>query len=61
MTYQVQNRHFHHALIEVGCAVLDHLDCNHFLGLEILALDDLAERALAEDIQNKIAISKPDN
>lgn len=49
-TYQIKDRHFHHTLIEVGRPVLDDFDCDHLLCLEILALDDLSECALAEDV-----------
>jgi hypothetical protein len=49
-TYQVKNRYFHHALIEVRRTILDHLDGNNFLGPEILALNHLAECTLAEYI-----------
>jgi hypothetical protein len=47
-TYQVKNRYFHHALIEVRRPILDHFDSNNFLGSEILALNHLAESTLAE-------------
>jgi hypothetical protein len=43
-------------LIEVRRAVLDHLDGNHLLRLQVLALDDLAEGALAENVENQVAI-----
>jgi hypothetical protein len=55
-SYQVQNRHLHHALVEVRSAVLDDLDGNNLLGLEILAFHDLAERSLAQNVQNQIPI-----
>lgn len=31
-TDQIQNRDFHHALIEIGGPVLDNFDGNYFLG-----------------------------
>lgn len=58
MTYEIQNRHFHHALVEVGGAVFDHLHCNHLLRLEVLTLDNLAERSLAEDVQDQIPVPR---
>jgi hypothetical protein len=51
-TYQVKNRHLHHTLVEVGSSVFDHLDSDHLLRLEILALHDLPEGALTENIKN---------
>lgn len=47
VTYQVKDRHLHHALVEVRSPVLDDLDGNNLLGLQILTLDDLPECALA--------------
>jgi hypothetical protein len=32
-THQIEDRHLHHTLVEVGRAVLDNFDSNHFLGL----------------------------
>lgn len=56
VSYQVKNRHFHHALIEVCRFVLDNLHGHHLLRLQILALDDLAKRALPKHIQNQVPI-----
>ncbi len=56
MAYQIQDRDFHHALVEIRCAVLDHLDSDDLLRLHILALDHLAEGALAENVQDQIAV-----
>jgi hypothetical protein len=58
-TYQVENGHFHHTLIEIGCAIFDDLDSYHFLGFEILTLDDLAESTLTQHIQDEISV--PEN
>lgn len=55
-TYQIQHRHFHHALVEVGGSVLDNLDSNHFLRLQVLAFDDLAESTLAEDVEDEVPV-----
>ena len=55
-THQVKYRYFHHTLIEVCCAVLDHLDRHHLLRLQVLALDDLAKRSLAQHIENQVAV-----
>lgn len=46
-TYQIEYGYFHHTLVEVRCPVLDDLDGHHFLGLKVLALDNLAEGSLA--------------
>lgn len=56
MTYQVENRHLHHTLVEVRRAVLDNLDSHDLLRLKILTLDDLAKRALAEHIQDQVSV-----
>lgn len=56
VTYQIQDGHLHHALVEIGRAVLDDLDGDNLLGLQILALDDLTECALAEHVKNKVAV-----
>lgn len=54
--YQVEHGHLHHALVKVGRPVLDDLDRNNFLGLEVLTFDDLTKRALAEHVQDQIAV-----
>ncbi len=46
-THQVQNRDFHHALVEVGCTVLDDLHRNDLLGFQILAFYHLPKGSLA--------------
>lgn len=56
LSYQVQNRHFHHTLVEVCCAVLDDFYSHDLLSLEILTLDDLAESALTQNIEDKVPI-----
>ena len=56
MTNQIQNRDFHHALVEVGRSVLDDLDSDDFLGLEILTFHDLSKCSLAEDIKYKVTV-----
>lgn len=57
MPYQVQDRHFHHTLVEVRGPVLNDLDSDHLLRFQVLALDHLTEGALPEDIEDEIAIS----
>ena len=47
-------------MVKVGRAVLDDLDSHDFLGFEVLALDHLAECALAEDVEDKITIPNND-
>ena len=55
-THQVENRHFHHALVEVGSPVFDDLHSHDFLRLQILAFYHLAEGTLAEDIEDEITV-----
>ena len=57
-THQIQNRHLHHALVEVCCAVLDDFDSDNFLGFHVLAFHDLAESALAKNIQDQISVPR---
>lgn len=57
-TYQIKNRHLHHTLVEVSCAVLDNLDSNDLLSLHVLALNDLAEGALAKNVEDQIPIPR---
>jgi hypothetical protein len=56
LVQQVQDRNFHHRLIEVGCTILDHLDGDDFLGAQVLALNYLPEGTLAENIEDEVAI-----
>ena len=58
LSYQIEDRHFHHALVEVGCPVLHHLHCHNFLSFQVLALDYLAESPLAEDVEDKVPVSE---
>lgn len=55
--YQIKDGHLHHTLVEICCLVLYHLHRNHFLCLQVLALNDLAKSALSKDIKNKVSIS----
>lgn len=57
MTHQVQDRNFHHTLVEVCGLILDHLDGDHLLRFQVLAFDDLPERSLTQDIQNEVPVS----
>lgn len=57
-TYQIKNRHLHHTLVEVSCAVLDNLDSNDLLSLHVLALNDLAEGALAKNVEDQIPVPR---
>jgi hypothetical protein len=56
--YQIQYRHLHHALVEVCCTILDDFDGNDLLGLQVLALDNLAEGTLAENVENEVSVPK---
>lgn len=55
-TYQIQDGHFHHALVEIGSPILDNLDGDDFLRLEVLTFHDLAESALAQHVENEISV-----
>ncbi len=57
-TYQIQDGHLHHTLIEVCCPVFDHLDGDNLLRLQILTFHDLTECALAENIKDQIAVPR---
>ena len=54
-THQVEDGHFHHTLVEVGRLVLDDLDGHNLVRLHVLTLDDLAERALPQYIQDQVS------
>ena len=56
---QIEDRDFHHTLIEVCGPVLDNLHCHNFLRLQVLALNDLTESTLTKDVQNEISILVP--
>lgn len=56
---QIENRDFHHTLVEVCGPVLDNLHCNNLLGLQVLAFHDLTESTLTKDVQNEISILVP--
>ena len=58
LSYQIEDRHFHHTLVEVGCPVLHYLYCHDFLSFQILALDYLTESSLAKDIEDKVPVSE---
>lgn len=49
-TYQIQNRDFHHALVEVCSSVLNDLHGHDFLRLEVLTFHDLSKGSLAKYI-----------
>ena len=55
-THKIQNRHFHHTLVEVSSAVLNHLDRHHFLRLQVLTLDNLTKCPLSENVEYKITV-----
>lgn len=55
-THQIQNGNLHHTLVEISRSVLDDFDGHHFLGLQILTLDDLTKGTLAKNIQNEVSI-----
>jgi hypothetical protein len=45
----------HHTLVEISRLVFDNLDGNDFICPNILALDDLSEGSLPENIENKVS------
>jgi hypothetical protein len=53
-THQLENGDLHHALVKVRRLVFDDLDRDNLVGLDILALDDLAKGALPQDIENEV-------
>ena len=57
ITHQVENRHFHHTLVEICGLILDDLDGNDLLRFKVLALDDLSKSSLTQHIQNKVSVS----
>lgn len=54
--YQVQYGNLHHALVEVCCSVLDHLDGHDLLRLQVLALDDLTKGTLTQNIEDEVSV-----
>ena len=57
VAYQVENRYFHHTLVEICGAVLDDLHRHDLLCLQILALHDLTKCSLPQDVQDEISVS----
>lgn len=53
---QIEDRHFHHTLVEVCGPILDNFHSHDFLCLQVLAFHDLTESALTQDIQDEISI-----
>lgn len=53
-THKFEDGDFHHTLIEVSRLVLHDLHRHHLVGLHILTFDDLAERSLAENVQDEV-------
>lgn len=51
----VQDRNLHHALLQIGRLAFDDLDCNDLLRHHVLALCDLAKRAVAQNVKHEIA------
>lgn len=56
MTHQFQNSHFHHTLVEVSRLILHHFDRDDLVRFHILTFDNLAERALAKNVQNEVPV-----
>lgn len=56
-SHQIQNRNFHHALVEVRSAILHDLYCNNLLGFQVLAFYYLSKSTLPKNIKDEIAIS----
>lgn len=55
-SYQVQDRNFHHTLIEVCSLILNDLHGNNLLGFQVLALDNLTKCPLAQHVEDKVTI-----
>lgn len=55
-THQVQDRHFHHTLVEVRGLVLDDLDGHNLLRFQVLTLDDLSECSLSQHVQDEVPV-----
>ena len=53
-TYEFQDGHLHHTLVEVRWLVLDYLHSNNLVRLHVLTLDDLSKSALAQNVKNKV-------
>ena len=53
-THKLQYSDLHHALIEIRRFVLHDFHRHHLVGLHILTFDDLAERSLAENVQDEV-------
>ena len=53
-THELEDGHFHHALVEVRRLVLHDLHRDDLVRLHILTLDHLTERALTQDVQNEV-------
>jgi hypothetical protein len=53
---QIQYRNLHHTLVKVSRLVLHHLDRNHLLSFQVLALDDLAKSTLTKNVQDQVSV-----
>ena len=60
-TYEFQDGHLHHTLVEVRWLVLDYLHGDNLVRLHVLTLNDLTERSLAQDIQDQVPEHATDN
>jgi hypothetical protein len=60
-SYHLKDRDLHHTLVEVRRLVLDNLDGHNLVALDVLALHDLAERALAKDVEDDIPADSVNN
>ena len=54
-TYQLENCHLHHTLVEVRWLVLDHLHSHNVMSFHVLTFHHLAECALAKDVENQVS------
>lgn len=53
---QIEDRYFHHTLVEVCCPILHYLHRHNFLSFQILALDYLTESSLTKDVEDKVPV-----
>ena len=52
----LQDCNLHHALVEICGLVFDDLDGDNLVRPSVLALDDLAKRALTEHVEDEVSV-----
>jgi hypothetical protein len=56
VSYEVQHRNLHHALIEVRGSIFDNFDRDNLARLEVLTFHNLPKGSLSENIEDKVAV-----